>query len=79
VKRRESVTTDNFKFMYLHTYDEQVKADVAIEGDDEEYLDVHGNIVGKFDETRLGNKSKFCMIHPRYLLFVDEVGSNTSA
>jgi len=65
--------------MYLHTYDELVKAGVAIEVTDEEYLDVHGNVVGEFDETRLGNKTKFCMIHPRYLLFVDEVGSNTNA
>jgi len=70
---------DNFKFMYLHTYDKLAKAGVAIEVDDEEYLDVHGNIVGEFDETRLGNKTKFRMIHPRYLPFLDEVGSNTNA
>ena len=79
VKRSEWVTMDNFKFMYHHTYAELVKAGVAMEVDAEEYLDGKGNVVGEYDDGRLGNKTKFRMLHPRYLLFVDEVGSNTNA
>jgi len=56
-----------------------VKADLVIEVDDEEYLNVHGNVVDEFDETRLGNKTKFRMMHPNYLLFVNKVGPNTNA
>ena len=79
VKCRKWVTMDSFKFMYHHTYNELVKAGVAMEVDEEEYLDVKGNVVGEYDDKRLGNKTKYRMLHPRYLLFVDEVGSNTNA
>ena len=42
-------------------------------------MDVKDNVVDEFDITKLGNKIRFCMLHPRYLLFVNEVGSNTNS
>jgi len=58
---------------------ELVKAGVAIKVDDDKYLDMKRNLVGYYDDGRLGNKTKFRMVRPRYPLFVDEVGSNTNA
>ena len=46
---------------------------------EDEYLDDNGNVVNKFDITKLGNNMRFRMLHPRYLLCVDELGSNTKA
>ena len=79
VKRSEWVTMDNFEFMYHHTYRELVKAGVAKVVQEEEYLDVHGNVVSEHDDAKLGKKTKYRMVYPRYLFFVDEVGSNTHA
>ena len=52
---------------------------VAVEVEDEEFPDVNGNVIGKFDNTKLGNNTRFRMLHPICLLFVDKVGSNTNA
>ena len=56
-----------------------MKAGVVEEIDEEEYLDFNGNVVNKFDITRLVNNTRFRILHPRYLLFVDEISSNTNA
>ena len=53
-----------------------MKDGVAKDVEEEEYLDDHGNVVNKFNNTKLGNNTRFRMLYPRYRLFVDEVGSN---
>ena len=77
-KRSEWVTVDNFTFMYDQTYLEFVKAGIVLEMDEETYLDNKGNIVLEYDKKRLGNKTRYKLQHPEYLLFVDKVGSNTN-
>lgn len=78
VTRSEWATMENLTFMYNNTYAEVVNAGVVIEVDDEEYLDLKGNVVGEYDDGRLGNKTKFQMVYPMNLLFADKVGCNTN-
>ena len=78
MKRSEWVTMENFKLMYLHMYQELVNAGAVVKVEDKEYLDINGNVVGKFDNTNLGNNTRFRMLQPRHLLSVDKVGSNTN-
>jgi hypothetical protein len=42
------------------------------------YQNREGNIVSEDDEARYGHKTKHVLTHPECMLFVDEVGSNTS-
>ena len=70
---------DNFRFIYHHINRELTKTGVARRVQEEEYLDVHGNVVSENDDAKLGKKTKYRMVYPRYLFFVDEVGSNTNA
>lgn len=79
VKRSKWVTMDNLKFMYHHTYNynELVKAGIGVE--EEKYVLDGCSVGSEFGDTRLGNITEFQIIHPMYLLFADEVGSNTNA
>ena len=79
VTRNDWVIMDNFKCMYHYNYNGLVKAVIVVQVTEEEYLDVKGNVVNEFDITKLGNNTRFRMVHPSYLLFIEKMGSNTNA
>jgi hypothetical protein len=65
VKRRTWVTRENFENMYKNIYEAMVEAGVA----EELTKPIH------YDE---GLPTKYQLIHPEYVLFVDETGCNTN-
>jgi hypothetical protein len=64
--------------MYDDIYDAMKKGGVAKELDDWVYQYREGHIVSEDDATRYGQKTKHVLTHPERVLFVDEVGANTS-
>lgn len=80
-KRAEWCTYRNFKVMYDEIYKEMEKGGIAarIEGEDGVFLDGEGKQL-KDDEAdaAMGLRTKYLMQRPDRLVFVDEVGSNTS-
>ena len=65
--------------MYQHTHHELVKAGVAEEVEEEEYLYIQSNVGSQNNDSKLGKKTKYRVVHPHYLFFVDEVGSNKNS
>jgi hypothetical protein len=63
--------------MYDHVYAAMVKSKVAIELEEEVMLRLDGTITENEEEST-GRKTKYILTHPELVLFVDEVGSNTS-
>ena len=59
------------------TYKEMVKGGIAEELDEEVWLNKEGHTVATEEES-FGMKTKYMLKHPGKLLFVDEVGNNTS-
>ena len=76
-KRANWCTYPNFELMYIETYKEMVKGGIAEELDEEVWLNKEGHTVATEEES-FGMKTKYMLKHPGKLLFVDEVGSNTS-
>ena len=63
--------------MYDQVYEAMVCSDVAIKLDDAVWLNKENNIVQSKEEA-FGRQTQYYITHPDYLVFVDEVGDNTS-
>ena len=77
-KRADWCTYANFLMMYREVYKEMVKGGIAVRLDDKVYMTKEGEAVEENDANRLGLATRFNVVRPDRLLFVDEVGSNTS-
>jgi hypothetical protein len=75
--REDWCNVENFQTMYDHVYAAMVKSKVAIELEEEVMLRLDGTITENEEEST-GRKTKYILTHPELVLFVDEVGSNTS-
>ena len=77
INRCDWCNLENFELMYQLIYNEFVDAGVAkrLEGDGK-WLDINGNEVE--EQEAFGRKCTHLLTHPEYVLFVDEVGSNTN-
>jgi hypothetical protein len=62
--------------MYEEVYEAMVDSGVAIKFDEEVHVDVNGNVTE--EEEGFGRKTKYLVTRPNYILYVDEVGDNTS-
>ena len=76
-KRDDWCTYDNFVAMYDGVYAAMVKSGVAIELPNEVKVTLDGTITDNEAEM-YGRKTKYLLTKPEYILFVDEVGCNTS-
>jgi hypothetical protein len=77
VKRFAWCTYQNFENMYNCVYEQMVQGKVAIELSSEKYFDINGNIVT--DPTHcFGRPTKYQVVRPEQIIFVDECGCNTS-
>jgi hypothetical protein len=76
-KRAEWCTYDNFKCMYDGIYREMARGGIANELAKAVFLDKQGEIVETKEEA-FGLPTKYMISRPDKLVFVDEVGSNTS-
>jgi len=76
-KRAEWCTYQNLEEMYNEVYSHLVASGLAVKHEKDLYRDENGNVVAS-EEEAMGLKSPFELIHPEMLVFVDEVGSNTS-
>ena len=76
-KRADWCTLRNFEQMYRDVYAEMAKMGIAEKLDEEVWLNKSGDVVAN-EEGALGMKTKYILKHPNKLIFVDEVGSNTS-
>jgi hypothetical protein len=63
--------------MYLEIYKNLHSAGIACEHPEALWRDKNGDVVEE-KEQAFGCKSKYEVVHPDHLIFVDEVGSNTS-
>jgi hypothetical protein len=77
-KRADWCTYANFLMMYREVYKEMVKGGIAVRLDDKMYMTKEGETVEENDANRLGLATRYKVARPDRLLFVDEVGSNTS-
>lgn len=71
-------TFTDFWMMYHKVYKEMVKGGIAVSLDDKVYMTKEGETVEENDVNRLGLATRYKVVRPDRLLFVDEVGSNTS-
>ena len=69
-------THHNFSIMYRGVYEEMVKGGIATKQPDEIFLNSDGDPTD--EKSASGLPTKYTMQHPEKLIFVDEVGSNTS-
>ncbi len=77
-KRAEWLTYKNFKFMYDGTYKEMALRGITSElSTTAVYLNKQGEIVDTKEDI-FGLPAKYIIHRPDKLVFVDEVGSNTS-
>ena len=63
--------------MYDDVYRGMVKSGIAIELENEVWVNKQGLIV-ESEEESFGRKTKFILTRPNYLIFVDETGDDTS-
>ena len=76
-KRADWCTYQNFEAMYADIYKEMVMGKIAEELEQEVWFDKEGDVVETEGEA-FGLQTKYKLTRPDKLLFVDEVGSNTS-
>jgi len=76
-KRAEWCTYSNLEEMYNEIYSHLVTSGLAVKHDEAVWRNAAGEVV-LCEEDACGMKSCFELIHPEWLVFVDEVGSNTS-
>jgi hypothetical protein len=76
-KRAEWCTYDNFLQMYEGVYEEMAERGIASKLDTKVWVDKKGSIV-EHEAEGFGLPTQYLMQRPDKLLFVDEVGSNTS-
>jgi hypothetical protein len=77
IKRQTWCTYQNFSNIYDSVYETMCLAKVAIKLDDEVMYDFDGNVVD-YPEICFGHPTKFKVIRPAQIVFVDETGCNTS-
>ncbi|KAI2504990.1 hypothetical protein MHU86_9433 [Fragilaria crotonensis] len=75
-KRADWCTHHNFSIMYREVYEEMVKGGIATKQTDEIFLNRDGEPTN--ENAASGLPTSYMMQHPDKLIFVDEVGSNTS-
>jgi hypothetical protein len=75
-KRSEWCSYANMEEMYNKEHNSLVTAGLAVKHDEPVWRSAASNIVP--EEIMFGCKSTFELIHPEWLVFVNEVGSNTS-
>jgi len=78
VKRNTWVTYENFSNMYDNIYASLIDAGVARRLPEKVRRNRSGTIVADDDEDAFGFPSDIEIIHPEWILFVDEVGVNTN-
>jgi hypothetical protein len=76
-KHDDRCTMENFEKMYKGVYAAMVKSNVAIQLPEKKMVMLDGRITENKEESA-GRETKFILTHPEYVLFVDEVGCNTS-
>ena len=76
-KRAEWCNYLNMKLMYDEIYKDFCNGGIAVEHPEPLWRNEKGEVV-ELEEQAFGLKSPYELIHPDWLLFVDEVGSNTS-
>jgi hypothetical protein len=76
-KREDWCTYKNFEMMYAGVYAAMVSSRVAIELEEEVMVRLDGSITSNKEE-QAGRKTKYLLTRPEFVLFVDEVGCNTS-
>jgi hypothetical protein len=77
MKRNEGCKQENFLVMYNNLYGKLTEKGIAKELDEEVMLDKKGNITEN-EEEQFGRKTKLLLTRPDMLMYVDEVGDNTS-
>jgi hypothetical protein len=78
IKRHTWCTFDHFSDMYDANYSRMVECGIAVELENEVYMDKQGKEVSKDNENAYGQPTKFRLTHPELLIMVDECGSNTN-
>jgi hypothetical protein len=63
--------------IYDKIYSQLVEVGLAVQHPEPVWHDKDGNVVDE-EHLAVGLKSRFELIHPDWLIFVDEVGFNTS-
>jgi hypothetical protein len=76
-KRAEWCTYQNLEEMYNEVYSHLVSAGVAVKHEAPVWRNTTGEVV-TCEKEALGLQSAYELVHPEWLVFVDEVGSNTS-
>jgi hypothetical protein len=76
-QREDWCTYQNFQMMYENVYASMKNSGIAMELERPVWFNAQGSITQDESEA-IGRKTKYLLSHPRYLLFVDEVGDNTS-
>jgi len=76
-QREAWASYENFEQMYDDVYRGMVKSGIAIELENEVWVNKQGLIV-ESEEESFERKTKFILTRPNYLIFVDETGDDTS-
>jgi hypothetical protein len=76
-KRADWCNYLNMQEMYQEIYKNLCSAGIACEHPEAQWRDKNGEIV-ETEEQAFGCKSQYELIHQGHLIFVDEVGNNTS-
>ena len=63
--------------MYKEVYEAMVQISVVIKLDNEVMVNRDGKVV-QSEVLAFGRKTKYLLLHPELVLFIDEVGDNTS-
>jgi hypothetical protein len=75
--REDWCTPENFEAMYADVYSRMVECGAALKLPDAVWVNKEGAIVQTKDEA-WGRLTNYLLTHPDYVIFVDEVGDNTS-
>jgi hypothetical protein len=76
-KRAEWCTYSNLEEMYNEVYSHLVTSGLAVKHVEPVWRNKTGDVV-PCEKDAFGLKSAYELIHPEWLVFIDEVGSNTS-
>lgn len=77
--RKDWCTHANMKKMYKLVYEQMIEAKIAerLPEDQQYWVDKDGNVVDSEDKAA-GHKCEVKLTHPEFLLFADEVGTDTA-
>ena len=77
IQREAWPTYENFEQVHDDVYRGMVKSGIAVELENEVWVNKEGLIVESEAES-FGRKTKYLLTRPNYLIFVDETGDDTS-